>query len=350
MGSLKLLPVYKVSGLVLTQFLYFFVCIPQSGWKLIHGDVFRFPQNSDIFCAAVGTGNQLLILTLFHLSLALVNIIHTTRRGSILAAFVVLYALTSFVGGYTAIRLYRQMNGKNWVRCILLTAGLFPGPVAAVFMWVNSIAIFHGSTSALPFTALLTVSALYVLVSFPLTVLGGVMAKNYANGDFDAPTRTTKVAREIPTEVPWYRGQGFQVLIAGFLPFSAIYIELHYIFASMWGHQIYTLFGILFLAFVLLVIVTSFITVALLYFQLAREDHRWWWATYMNGGMTGLFIFVYSFYYFFHRSEMSGMLQASFYFGYMSVISFAFFLMLGSAGFQFSLIFVRYIYSRIKSD
>jgi len=58
-------------------------------------------------------------------------------------------------------------------------------------------------------------------------------------------------------------------LLAGFLPFSAIYIEVHCIVASMWGHQIYTLFGILLLAFVLLVIVTSFITVALLYFQLA---------------------------------------------------------------------------------
>ena len=118
----------------------------------------------------------------------------------------------------------------------------------------------------------------------------------------------------------------------------------------MWGHQIYTLFGILFLAFILLVIVTSFITVALLYFQLAREDHRWGWATYINGGMTGLFIFAYSFYYYFNRSEMSGALQASFFFGYMAVISFAFFIMLGSASFQFSLAFVRYIYSRIKSD
>jgi hypothetical protein len=322
----------------------------QSGWKLIHGDVFRFPQHTDLFCAAVGVGNQLLILTICHLSLALLNIISTTRRGSILAGCIVLYALTSFVGGYTAIGLYRQMNGKNWVRCTLLTACLFPGPVSFVFLWVNAVALGFGSTSALPLTALLTVVALYVFVSFPLTVFGGLVAKNYANSDFNAPTRTTKVAREIPTEIPWYRGRAFQVLIAGFLPFSAIYIELHYIFASMWGHQIYTLFGILFLAFVLLVFVTSFITVALLYFQLAREDHRWWWATYINGGMTGLFIFVYSFYYYFNRSEMSGMLQGSFYFGYMAVISFAFFLMLGSAGFQFSLVFVRYIYSRIKSD
>lgn len=322
----------------------------QSGWKLIHGDVFRFPEHAGVFCAAVGTGNQLIVLTLVQLCLALTGIISTTRRGSILAGVVVLYCLTSVVGGYTAIRLYRQMNGKNWVQCVLITAFLFPAPVVAVFMWVNTVAIAHGSTSALPFTAILTVTALYIFISFPLTVVGGILAKNYASADFNAPTRTTKVAREIPTEIPWYRGRTFQVLIAGFLPFSAIYIELHYIFASMWGHQIYTLFGILLLAFILLVIVTSFITVALLYFQLAREDHRWWWATYINGGMTGLFIYVYSFYYFFHRSGMSGMLQGSFYFGYMAVISFAFFLMLGSAGFQFSLTFVKYIYSRVKCD
>ena len=42
--------------------------------------------------------------------------------------------------------------------------------------------------------------------------------------------------------------------MAGFLPVSAIYIELHYIFASLWGHKIYTLFGILFLAFIMLII------------------------------------------------------------------------------------------------
>lgn len=26
--------------------------------------------------------------------------------------------------------------------------------------------------------------------------------------------------------------------MAGFLPFSAIYIELHYIFNSIWGHKV----------------------------------------------------------------------------------------------------------------
>jgi len=224
----------------------------ESGWKLIHGDVFRFPEHVTIFCSAVGVGNQLIVLTLCHLCLALTNIISTTRRGSIMAGVVILYCLTSYIGGYSSIKLYRQMGGKDWVRCTLTTAGLFPVPTAVVFLWVNTVALFHGATSALPFTAILTVTALFLFVSLPLTLFGAIMAKNNANPDFNAPTRTTKVAREIPSEVAWYRGQTFQVLVAGFLPFSAIYIELHYIFASMWGHQIYSLFGILLIAFCLL--------------------------------------------------------------------------------------------------
>ena len=322
----------------------------ESGWKLIHGDVFRFPEQPMLFCSAVGTGNQLVILSLIHLCLALTGVISTTRRGSIMAGVVVLYCFTSFVNGYTSVRLFRQMNGKNWVNCTIMSAAMFPAPVVFVFLWVNSIALAHGSTSALPITTILTVIALFLFIAFPFHLFGAVTAKNFASPDFNAPTRTTKIPREIPSEMPWYRSRGFQILIAGFLPFSAIYIELHYIFASMWGHQIYTLFGILLLTFILLITVTSFITVALLYFQLAREDHRWWWATYVNGGMTGLFIYAYSFYFYYYRSGMTGILQGSFYFGYMAVISLAFFLMLGAAGFQFSLIFVKYIYSRIKSD
>ena len=138
--------------------------------------------------------------------------------------------------------------------------------------------------------------------------------------------------------------------MAGFLPFSAIYIELHYIFASLWGHKIYSLFGILFLAFIMVSAVTAFVTIALLYFQLARENYNWWWQAFYNGGATGIFIAAYSLFYYFHRSKMDGILQTSFYFGYMGIVSYAFTLMLGFVGFMASFEFVTYIYSNVKSD
>lgn len=50
------------------------------------------------------------------------------------------------------------------------------------------------------------------------------------------------------------------------------------------------------------------------------------------------------------RSSMSGGLQASFFFGYMLIVSLAFSLIMGTIGFMSSLPFVRYIYASIKSD
>jgi hypothetical protein len=61
------------------------------------------------------------------------------------------------------------------------------------------------------------------------------------------------------------------VAVAGFLPFSAIYVELYYVFISLWGHQLFTPYGILYLVFIILLMVTACITVSLTY-----PMHRVW--------------------------------------------------------------------------
>jgi transmembrane 9 superfamily member 1 len=140
------------------------------------------------------------------------------------------------------------------------------------------------------------------------------------------------------------------MVMAGFLPFSAIYIELYYIFASVWSLKVYTIYSILFIVFCILILVTAFITVALTYFQLAAEDHRWWWRSFLCGGSTGIFIYGYCFYYYSARSDMNGLMQAAFYFGYNLMACAGFFLLLGYVGWRASLTFVRRIYRAIKCE
>jgi len=321
----------------------------ETGWKLINGDVFRFPPFANGLAALLGAGAHLLCVTLLLLICAISNCIVPTKRGAILTAMIILYACTAPIGGFVSARLYRQMGGNAWLSNALVTATVFPIPLALVFTWVNSVALAHGSSAALPIVAVFIIIALYSLVALPLT-LGGAILGRQLSSDFKAPCRTTRLPRDIPTDAPWFRTPAAQMFMAGFLPFSAIYIELHYIFASLWGHKIYTLFGILFLAFILLIIVTAFITVSLGYFQLAREDYHWWWRSLFCGGSTGAFIYAYSFFYFFNRSSMKGMIQGSFYFGYMAIISYAFFLMLGAVGFHATFAFICHIYSVVKAD
>lgn len=321
----------------------------ETGWKMIHGDVFRPPNLLNFFTALVGSGAQVFATVLILLICVLIGVFRVTKRGALLTAFIVIYALCGMMGGLVAGRLFKQLKGTNWVWNVILTASVFPLPLALVFSWVNTIAWFSNSTAALPFTTIMLMCSIIFLVHFPLTIVGGIVGRNITN-EFKPPCRTNKVPREVPQLQSWYRHPLAQLFMSGFLPFSAIYIELHYIFASIWGHKIYTLFGILFIAFFMLLIVTSFITIALLYFQLAREDHRWWWRSFVNGGSTGLFIFGYSFFYFFHRSNMDGLLQASFFFGYTGIVSYAFFCMLGFVGFISSFTFVSYIYGAVKTD
>ncbi|XP_066383487.1 transmembrane 9 superfamily member 3-like isoform X1 [Miscanthus floridulus] len=320
----------------------------ESGWKYIHGDVFRFPKNKSLFSAALGTGTQLFALTTFIFLLALVGVFYPYNRGALFTALVVIYALTSGIAGYIATSFYCQLEGTNWVRNLLLTGCLFCGPLFLTFCFLNTVAIAYSATAALPFGTICVIVLIWTLVTFPLLVLGGIAGKN-SKSEFQAPCRTTKYPREIPP-LPWYRRTIPQMAMAGFLPFSAIYIELYYIFASVWGHRIYTIYSILFIVFIILLIVTAFITVALTYFQLAAEDHEWWWRSFLCGGSTGFFVYGYCLYYYYARSDMSGFMQTSFFFGYMACICYAFFLMLGMVGFRASLFFVRHIYKSIKCE
>ena len=73
-----------------------------AGWKYVHGDVFRLPQNINLLSAILGTGTQILVLTFSVFGLALLGTYNPTKRGAIMASGVFLYALTASVAGYTA--------------------------------------------------------------------------------------------------------------------------------------------------------------------------------------------------------------------------------------------------------
>ncbi|KAL0005091.1 hypothetical protein SO802_012652 [Lithocarpus litseifolius] len=164
---------------------------------------------------------------------------------------------------------------KQAVRNLLIAGCLFSGPLLFTFCLLQIVAISYKANAALPFGTILVLILLLTFVAFPLLVLGGIFGKN-SQTELQTPCHTTKCPRDIPP-LRWYRGFLPQMALAGFLPFSAVYIETYYILASVWGHRIYTIYSILFIIFIILLIATALVTVALTYFQLAAEDHQWWW-------------------------------------------------------------------------
>jgi transmembrane 9 superfamily protein 3 len=86
----------------------------ESGWKLVHGDVFRPPRSLALLSALVGVGTQLSALILLVILLAIIGMLYI-GRGAIVTTFIVCYALTSFISGYVSGALYSRHGGMNSV-------------------------------------------------------------------------------------------------------------------------------------------------------------------------------------------------------------------------------------------
>lgn len=112
------------------------------------------------------------------------------------------------------------MGGQKWSWNIVLTASLYGVPFLLIFSFVNTVALIWGTTSAVPFWAIVTVLAIWLFgkndtskkhltvvksfkVGLPLTILGGIAGRRLGSGEFQAPCRTKTFPREIPA-IPWY--------------------------------------------------------------------------------------------------------------------------------------------------
>ncbi|KAA8549864.1 hypothetical protein F0562_001548 [Nyssa sinensis] len=317
------------------------------GWKYIHSDVFRCPPQMPLFCAVLGTGTQFLTMVCLLFVLAFVGVLYPYNRGALCTSLVVIHTLISGVAGYSSASFYSQFSETGWERSVLLTGILYLGPLFITVSILNTVAIFYGATAALPFGTIVVIFLVYALVTIPLLAIGGVIGYRFSS-KFQAPSATKRCPREIPA-LPWYRKTPGQLFLAGLLPFSAIVLELHHLYATVWGYKICTNSSILFFTFIILIILTALLSVGLTYIQLTIEDHEWWWRSVLRGGSTAFFMFVYCIY-FYAKSNMRGFMQLSFFLGYNACMCYAFFLMLGTISFRASLMFVRHIYSAVKNE
>mmetsp|Transcript_35407 Transcript_35407/g.31880 ORF Transcript_35407/g.31880 Transcript_35407/m.31880 type:complete len:279 (+) Transcript_35407:913-1749(+) len=270
------------------------------------------------------------------------------HKGSVYAAGVFLYALTSVVGGAISSRFYKYLGGTHWAVNILVTTMLFPLPLFIIAMTLNNIAWASDATSAFPFSAVFFIIFLWGVVTLPLTIIGGIAGRTRMDETLvDVGYRLPKMAKKVP-ELPLYLGVGFTAVIAGLLPFSATHVELYYIFSSFWGHKVYTMYGMLFMVFVMLLNMTACISIILTYFQLNALDYRWWWRSFLNGASSGVYAFIYAIYFFYQKTEMHGFLQTMYFFGYSFLFSAAVSIIFGGISFLASMAFVKHLYEKTK--
>lgn len=320
----------------------------ETGWKLVHGDVFRPPQTHPLLLSVmVGTGAQIGSAFFVTLLASMMRMLNPIKKGQALTAVIMLYVLCGGVGGYVSSRLYKFCDAKSWKRCTFATAIGFPGLIVSMFMVLNVFLTIVGAATAVSFVTIFLVFFLWACVSTPLVFAGSYFG--YRAEKVEVPTKTNQIARFIP-ELPYYSAPPTSFLIAGLLPFGSVCVELFFIMSALWLHQIYYIMGFLMAVLLILMATCAQVSMVMCYLQLCSEDHRWWWKSFANCASAGLYLFLYSLWFLSSKLDLVGVLPVVVYITYMSMISIAFGLMCGTVGYMSCFWFTRKIYAAVKVD
>ncbi|PYH46999.1 transmembrane 9 family protein [Aspergillus saccharolyticus JOP 1030-1] len=318
-----------------------------SGWKLVHGDVFRCPKAPLLLSVLVGNGAQLFMMTGVTVVFALFGLLSPANRGFLATAILIIYTLFGFIGGYVSARVYKSLGGDAWKRNIIMTPVLVPALIFGTFFLLNLFVWAKGSSGAVPFTTMLALVLIWFVISVPLSVAGSWLG--FKQQAIEGPTKTNQIPRQVPPMTGTLRPIP-SLLLTGILPFGAIFVELYFIMTSLWTNKIYYMFGFLFLCYGLMVITSAATTVLLVYFLLCAENYRWHWRAFAGAGMTGVYVFLNALLFWITRVSFGGLTGAVLYIGYSALIGFVVFILTGSIGFFASWAFVQRIYGSIKVD
>jgi transmembrane 9 superfamily protein 2/4 len=297
-----------------------------SGWKLVHGDVFRTPKHTLLLSVFLGNGAQLFVMTGFTIAFALLGFLSPSNRGSLGTTMVLLFTFLGFIGGYTSARVYKSLNGEKWKMNIALTPTLVPGIVFGTFFLLNLFLWAERSSGAVPFTTMLVLVSIWFLISIPLSFAGSWVG--FRQPAITAPVRTNQIPRQIPPS-SFYMKPIPSMLLVGILPFGAIFVELYFIMSSIWFSKVYYMFGFLFVCYGLMIITCAAVTILMVYFLLCSENYHWHWRAFMTAGASAFYVFVNALIYWITKLQLGGFVGGVLYVGYSLLISFLFFILTG---------------------
>ncbi|KAJ2654569.1 hypothetical protein IWW48_006027 [Coemansia sp. RSA 1200] len=322
-----------------------------SGWKLLHGDVFRAPTAGGLLAPLLGTTVQVMYTFIATIALGILGVLSPSYRGGLLTTGIVVFLLMGGAAGYYSGHLYKTWGGGNWFKNAAMTATLVPVALLAVELVLNMFLWYRASSAAMPLSTIVLLFVLWLLVELPLTLLGGWVG--FRRPPYSEPVRTNAIPRPIPPQPTFLRPVP-SVLLAGSLPFAVIFIELFFVLKSIWQDAFYYEYGFTIIVGLILSLTVCETTVIMVWLSLNSGQHKWWWRAFAYGASSSVYIFAYSMVFYFTRLRagmpgvVGGFVPTLSFFVHSLLISAAYALCTGSMGFFAAYFFVRRIYRMVK--
>lgn len=320
----------------------------ESGWKMIHGDVFRAPKNLNLYTIFVSSGVQIIVMVSSTLIVACLGFVSPANRGGLMSLLLLLFVTQAFVAGYFAARMLTKLGGeKSWM-LIFKVSVFLPSAAMLTFIACNFVLRAARSSGAVPVRSLLCLFVLWIFVSLPLAFVGASFG--YSVVPTSHARKVNAIPRPIdPTKQPFIQNNAV-IFATGLVPFAALFLELRFILASLWQGMVYYVFGFLAVVCILWAITCALTSVVVVYHRLCAENYHWWWMSFAAPSSLGLHLYAFMSYYFFSQLAIQSSAATLIYFLYMALATLLYVLGSGAIGALSSWWFVHVIYSQIKID
>ncbi|CAX39660.1 endosomal transmembrane protein, putative [Candida dubliniensis CD36] len=359
-----------------------------SGWKNLINEVNQIPHYPIFLTTLVSAGIQMVIAAMGVISILMINSIgiknnfFNSHQGAFFSLSIFCISVSGSISSYFGILLHKYLHYDNLnqpynqltiIKLSLLFSAALPAFLFLIIFILNFFVWAKESSAALPFGTIVVFLLIFILIQCPLGIIGGYYANYYHK--FDRFLLTSKTP---PPQSPLYEksllnhgeynssatnskssilskilSYSKTILVYGLIPFGIVYVELLFIFNSVWLEKttFYYMYGFLFVTTLMLFIIIIESTIVAIYISLVvYNDPNWIWLSFQVGSSIGWYIYGYSIYYFIKILNVDDFVSGLLYFVYMALASLMIGIASGSVSVLTGLIFIRKIYGAIKVD
>lgn len=239
--------------------------------------LFPMPKKKIILSGMVGSGFQ---LTIFSIGYGLIGCFMNDTNSvsifwlSILGVYLISAGCNGFISGYV----YKYMNGKRWIKSIVVSAMMFGVPFILSYFVINIVLKNIGYHLALNLPQLLMLFWTWGFLTIPLALYGGVLGRHSIES-----LRTDLISIQ---ELKSRSYPPLSIICANcFLPYIGCESSLYYLFHSTISSLDTSryLYGITTMLLISILLLTIFISSVSIHFYRKNANNIWWEIFVLSG-------------------------------------------------------------------
>ena len=117
---------------------------------------------------------------------------------------------------------------------------------------------------------------IFLPFAFGILTLGGRLGQSSLK-ESEVACSSINFQNEIHSQAWYMKTPAHEVFFGGLLPFCVIYILMDEIYASLYNLKVCGAFSTMFMAFLVVIIMTVSVGMGCTHYQLSKQDNQWWW-------------------------------------------------------------------------